>query len=169
MQVVPTGTWRDVEGVVVEVMPVSVDHKKGVAEVLHSCDIELEMIVGASDSQPLVVDPAFYDAYAFVFSNWEHQSHEYMPGENGRVLVVYESQYQSQAQSYADLIKSRGFSSVLMQEGKGSSSSIKNIISGHYKEAEQLSYVTIIGRDVDSPTGSSTGTVCDNCYAMMSG
>lgn len=166
---VPTGTWRDVEGMVIEVHPVSVDHAKGHVEVLHGADIKLEMLLQTTDSNPLVVDPAFYDAYSHVFDNWEHQAHEYVAGAAGRVLVVYESQFQSQAQSYANLIKSRGFPSVLMLEGSGSSSSIKSAISGHYNEPEKLSYVTIIGRNVKSPTGSQTYTECDNCYAMMSG
>jgi len=166
---VPTGTWRDVEGVVIEVHPVSVDHAKGVVEVLHGADIKLEMTLTTEDPKPLVVDPAFYDAYSHVFDNWEHQAHEYVAGANGRVLVIYEAQYQSLAQTYSNLIKSRGFSSVLMLEGSGSSSSIKSTISGHYNEPEKLSYVTIIGRNVPSPTGSQTNTECDNCYAMMSG
>lgn len=56
-----------------------------------------------------------------------------------------------------------------MYQADSSSDSIKNVISGHYKESAQLSYVTIIGRDVAAPTGSQTYKECDNCYAMLSG
>ena len=40
---VPTGTWRDGKGVVIEVHPVSVDHAKGAVEVLHGADIKWGM------------------------------------------------------------------------------------------------------------------------------
>merc|ERR1719468_1151140 len=116
------------------------------------------------------VDPAFLDAYKFVFSNWEHSAHEYEAApENGRVLVVYDSQFQSQAQTYADLVKARGFSSVLLEEAAQSASGIQSTIRSHFSEAEKLSYVTIIGRDVPAPTGQETSKECDNCYAMLSG
>lgn len=170
VSVLPVSTWRDVQSVVVEVQPVSVDHVKGVVEVLRSCSIKLELTVGSTFSQPLLVDPAFYNAYSFVFDNWEHQAHEFVAAdENGRVLVLYGSQFQSQAQTYAELIKARGFPSVLLEQAGSSSSSITNAIKNHYNEAEKLSYVTIIGRDVPAPTGSQTSRECDNCYAMLSG
>ena len=129
---VPTGTWRDGAGVVIEVHPVSVDHAKGAVEVLHGADIKWGMTLTIEDPKPLVVDPAFYDAYSHVFDNGEHQAHEYVAGASGRVLVIYEAQYQSLAQTYSNLIKLRGFSSVLMLKGSGSSSSIKSTISGLY-------------------------------------
>jgi len=50
-----------------------------------------------------------------------------------------------------------------------SSDTIKETIANHYKEADGLSFVTIIGRDVPTPRGSQTGKECDNCYAMLSG
>ena len=71
---VPTGTWRDGEGVVIEVHPVSVDHAKGAVEVLHGADIKWGMTLTTEDHKPLVVDPAFYDAYSHVFDNGEHQA-----------------------------------------------------------------------------------------------
>merc|ERR1712137_813290 len=88
---------------------------------------------------------------------------------NGRVLVAYDSQFQSQAQTYADLVKQRTGSEVIMYQAASSSSAIKSKIQSLYKESAGLSYVTIIGRDVDAPTGSQTGKECDNCYAMLSG
>lgn len=166
----PVHTWRDVQGVVVEVQPVKVDHARGVVEVLHNCSIQLEWSAPAEEAAPLKVDPAFYDAYAFVYSNWLHQKEDYEAAdENGRVLVIYESQYESQAQTYADLVKSRGFPNVLMQDGSGAASDIQSVISKHYHEPEQLSYITIIGRNVASKYGPQTYHYCDNCYAMMSG
>jgi hypothetical protein len=167
----PVHTWRDVQGVVVEVQPFSVDHAKGVVEILHSCSIELSgMTVPTSNSKPAIVDPAFLSAHKFVYSNWMHFAHEYVTAsDNGRVLVAYDQQFQSQAQTYADLVKQRLGSDVLMYQADSSASSIKNVISGHYKESAGLSYVTIIGRNVDAPTGSQTRKECDNCYAMMSG
>jgi len=82
---------------------------------------------------------------------------------------VYSSQYKSQADTYAALVKQRlGDDRVLMSEA-GSQSSIKETIKTHYNEPEKLTYVTIIGRDVDAPTGSHSGRECDNCYGMMSG
>jgi len=170
VSVTPVSTWRDVQSVVVEVQPVSVDHAKGVVEVLHRCSIQLEMTGVATSVEPLVVDPAFYDAYAFVFDNWEHQAHEFAAAdEEGRVLVLYDSQFQSQAQSYSELIKSRGFSSVLVEQAGSSSDDVQNVIKTHFGEEEKLTYVTIIGRDVPAPTGSNTYKECDNCYAMLSG
>jgi len=170
VSVTPVTTWRDVQSVVVEVQPVSVDHAQGVVQVLHGGSIKLEMDVVMPAMEPLRVDPAFYSAYSFVFDNWEHQAHEFAAAdENGRVLVLYESQFQSQAQTYADLIKARGFSSVLLEEAAQSTSGIQSTIRSHFSEAEKLSYVTIIGRDVPAPTGQETSKECDNCYAMLSG
>merc|ERR1711981_1467643 len=51
-----------------------------------------------------------------------------------------------------------------------SSSGIQSKIKEHFQEAESLSYVTIIGRDVPTLRGSATrGKECDHCYAMLSG
>jgi len=85
------------------------------------------------------------------------------------VLVVYDSQFETQAHTYAQLVQDRTGSKVLMHVADSSSSAIKSVIQGHYNEPEKLSYVTIIGRNVATPTGSQTRTECDNCYAMMSG
>jgi len=164
----PVHRWRDVEGVVVEVQPVSVDHIQGVVDILYSATIELtEMQVDATRPQRKIVDPVFLDAYKFVYSNWEHSAHDYdVAPENGRVLVLYDQQFQTQAQTYADLVKVRLGSDVLVQQAGPSASAIKTTIEGFYNAAAGLSYVTIIGRDVDAPTGSETSRECDNCYAM---
>lgn len=56
-----------------------------------------------------------------------------------------------------------------MEVAGSSASAIKQTISGYYEDSASLSYVTIIGRDVDAPTGSNTYKECDNCYGMLSG
>jgi len=139
--------------------------------VMHSCTIDL-----VSDAtppavmQPRVIDPDFYGAYSFVYSNWEHHSHNFVAAEKpGRVLVVYDSQFKTQAQKYANLVKQRLSQDAILYEAEQSADAIKNTISKHYKEGEGLSYVTIVGRDVPVPRGSQTGKECDNCYAMLSG
>jgi len=162
--------WRDIKGVVVEVQPISVDHAAGTVTIVHSASIKLVGVQGSAKSEPVVVDPAFLDAYKFVYSNWQHVADGYTAApENGRVLVVYDQQFHAQAQTYADIVKQRLGSEIIMYKADASASAIKQIITGHYKESAGLSYVTIIGRDVDAPIGSNTYKECDNCYGMMSG
>lgn len=166
----PPHVWRDVQGIVVEVRPIAVDHDKSMVQVMHSCTIDLVSDgTQATATQPLVIDRDFYGAYSFVYGNWEHYANDFIAADNpGRVLVVYDSQFEPQARKYADLVKQRSQEAVLYEAGQ-SSSIIKDRIASHYKEAAGLSYVVIIGRDVPTPHGSQTGKECDNCYAMLSG
>jgi hypothetical protein len=78
----PVETWRDVQFVPVEVQPVSVDHDKGVVTVLHSGAIKLQGVtVDSLASQPLTVEPSFYEAYKFFFANWDDLAHEYQAND----------------------------------------------------------------------------------------
>jgi hypothetical protein len=108
-------TWRDVQGVVIEVQPWTVDHASGIVNVLQKCSIKLKG-VSAPPLQPLAaVDPAFYNAYSFVYSNFEQYANRFVKADrNGRVLVIYDSKFESQANTYAQLAKERTGSEVLL-------------------------------------------------------
>jgi len=165
-------TYRDVQYVTVEVQPVTIDHATNTAEVLSSCSISLDgMTVSEQATAPVGVEPHFFEAYKVFFDNWEHQAQEYTANQQtGRVLVVYDSQLESEAQAYAKIVKERlNPSDVIMYEAERSSSAVQSKIKTHYQETEKLAYVTIIGNQVASPRGSQTGTACDNCFVMMSG
>lgn len=164
-------TWRDVQGAVVELNPIAVDHSRGQVQVLHSGDLDLD-VDGAWDqeSAPKIVDREFLSAYSFVYANWDQVSDRFLAAnEAGRVLVVYDSKFEVQANKYSALVQKRmGREPVLFQAG--SSSDIRSKIKSLYSEQESLSYVTIIGRDVPTLRGSQTGgKECDHCYVMMSG
>jgi len=163
--------WRDVNGAVLQIFPVTVDHAAGVMEVLHSATIEL---VGSTQTLPVVspkvVDPDFHDVYSVVYSNFDHFVDSFVKGEKiGRTLVIHEAQFKSHAQEYADYVKAQWAQESILFEAAASAEEIKSVIKQHYNEAAGLSYVMIIGRNVPTPTGSSTDAECDNCYAMLNG
>jgi hypothetical protein len=164
-------TWRDVQGTVVELNPIAVDHEAGVVQILRKATVKVVSDISlASVVQPKLVDPDFMDAYSFVYANWLELSHHFQASDQpGRVLVVYDSKFETQAKKYSDLVKQRMGQTPLMYEAD-SSSGIQSKIKAHFQEAESLSYVTIIGRDVPTKRGSATrGKECDHCYAMLSG
>jgi len=151
---------------------VSVDHDAKEVTVLQSASIEMAGVIASSESlAPVPVEVGFSEAYAFFFDNWEHLAHQYVARTQvGRVLVVYDAALKSEAETYANLVRDRvGPSDIVMYEAEYSSSSIQSKIRTLYQEPEKLAYVTIVGRDVASPTGSQTRTACDNCYVMLSG
>lgn len=162
-------TWRDVQGTVVEVNPIAVDHEAGVVQILRKATVKVVSDVSSASSSK-VVDPDFMSAYSFVYSNWNDVSHLFKAADQpGRVLVVYDSQFEAQAEKYSDLVAKRMGQKPLMYVAD-SSSGIQSKIKEHYQEAESLSYVTIIGREVPTLRGSKTGgKECDHCYVMMSG
>jgi len=164
-------TWRDVQGTVVEFNPIAVDHAAGTVQILRKATVKVVSDVSlASDLTPKLVDPDFMAAYSFVYANWGEFSHHFKASDQpGRVLVVYDTQFEAQAEKYSDLVEKRMGQKPLMHEAD-SSSGIQTKIKEHYQEAESLSYVTIIGRDVPTLRGSKTGgKECDHCYVMMSG
>jgi len=164
-------TWRDVQGTIVELNPIAVNHEAGVVQILRKATVKVVSDVSlASVVKPKLVDPDFMDAYSFVYSNWKEHSHHFQAADKpGRVLVVYDSQFESQAEKYSDIVKQRMGQTPLMYEAD-SSSGIQSKIKEHFAEAESLSYVTIIGRDVPTLRGSKTGgKECYHCYAMLSG
>jgi len=164
-------TWRDVQGTVVELNPIAVDHEAGLVHILRKATVKVVSDVSsASVLAPKLVDPDFMDAYSFVYANWREVSHLFKASDQpGRVLVVYDSKFEAQAEKYSDLVEKRMGQKPLMYEAD-SSSGIQSKIKDHYKEVESLSYVTIIGRDVPTLRGSKTGgKECDHCYVMMSG
>lgn len=164
--------WRDVQGAVVELNPIAVDHSTGQVQVLHSAilNLDADMAWDAEDMQPRTVDGEFLSAYSFVYANWNQFANRFVAAdEAGRVLVVYDSKFNSQASKYSTLVQKRMGREPVMFEA-GSSSEIQNKIKSLYKEQDSLSYVTIIGRDVPTLRGSQTGgKECDHCYVMMSG
>lgn len=163
-------TWRDVHFVTVEVKPVSVDHVNNKVDVLRNATITLEGMSGDPHMEPLGVEPHFFDAYKQFFSNWEHIAHEYTRNEQaGRVMVIYDTSLQDQAQTYKGIVQERlNPTDIVMYAADRSSSSIQSKIKSEHA-AGQLAFITIVGRDVASPTGSQTREVCDNCYVMLSG
>merc|ERR1711988_1740121 len=57
-----------------------------------------------------------------------------------------------------------------MYEAPSASSEIQSKVRSLFEEAESLSYLTTIGREVPTLRGSKTGgKECDHCYAMLSG
>lgn len=164
-------TWRDVQGTIVELNPIAVDHEAGVVQILRKATVKVVSDISlASVAKPKLIDPDFKEAYSFVYTNWNEFSHHFQAADQpGRVLVVYDSQFESQAQKYSDLVEQRMGQKPLMYEAD-SSSGIQSKIKEHFQEAETLSYVTIIGREVPTLQGSKTrGKECDHCYAMLSG
>jgi hypothetical protein len=149
-----------------------VDHSLGIVQVLRSGIVEIASDATESQaSSPAVIDREFMAAYSSVYSNWEHFADQYTPSDKaGRVLVVYDAKFASQATKYADSVQQRLGTAPLMYEAPSSSSEIQSKIRSHFEEAESLSYLTIIGRDVPTMRGSKTGgKECDHCYAMLSG
>jgi len=101
-------TWRDVQGVVVEVQPWTVDHSAGLVNVLQKCSIKLKNSASPQAQPVVTVDPAFFDAYRFVYSNFKQYADRFAKADqNGRVLVVYDSQFETQAHTYAQLVQDR--------------------------------------------------------------
>jgi hypothetical protein len=164
--------WRDVQGAIVEINPIAVDHSLGVVQVLRSGLVEIASdAMGTSPSSPAVIDREFMAAYSSVYSNWQHVAGQFMPADSaGRVLVVYDAKFAAQATKYAGLVQQRFGNAPLMYEAPSSSSEIQSKIRSYFEEEESLSYLTIIGREVPTMRGSKTGgKECDHCYAMLSG
>jgi len=140
-------------------------------EVLHGATIDLVSDVETTPPMiPRVVDPDFHDVYSVVYSNFNHFIDFFVKGDKiGRTLIVHESQFKSHAQKYASYVKTQWQQESILIEAAATAEEIKSTIKKHYNEEAGLSYVMIIGRNVPTPTGSSTDAECDNCYAMLNG
>jgi len=162
--------WRDVIGTNIELNPVAVDHQAGTVRILRKGTVKVVTDSQVGSSQPKTIDPDFMSAYSFVYTNWIQFAAQFKAADKpGRVLVVYDSKFKTQADKYSELVKQRLSQEPLMYEAE-SSSGIQSKIKTHYQEKESLSYVTIIGRDVPTLQGSETGgKECDHCYVMLSG
>jgi len=162
--------WRDINGAVLQILPVIVDHESGSMEILKSCDIELVSTQPAPAVERQIVDPDFHGVYSSVYANFEHFAERFVAGDKiGRTLIVHESQFKTHAQDYADYVKEQWAQESILVEAASTADSIKNTIKQHYSEDAGLTYVMIVGRNVPTPRGSATSSECDNCYAQING
>jgi len=162
--------WRDVHGAVLQVSPVSVDHRLGTMKILKGGTIKLTSTELGVPMQKKVADKDFYGVYATVYSNFDYFSDKLVASDSiGRTLVVHESQYKSHAEDYADFVMEQWSQEAILLEATGSSDAIQSAIKTHYEEDAGLSFVVIVGRNVPTLNGPETRAECDNCYAMING